>query len=214
MSDKPGFIGQLTGVLYRPREIFRTVDEGDLTKGIVIAVLMVALGAYSTMVYMGKIPLEVLSTQLQGVDAGPMAGSLGMISGIAAGVSMLVGWAISGLVLHLLGKFSGGEGSLKRYFALFGLTTVPTLLNQVLRVVDASIMDSASLIGYFVSYRDMSSKIAKAFIGANLFNVWSLAGIALIALSLEENYGVGRGRALFMALVPSIALFALNYFMG
>ena len=214
MSDKPGFIGQLTGVLYRPREIFRTVDEGDLTKGIVIAVLTVALGAYSTMVYMGKIPLEVLSTQLQGVDAGPMAGSLGMISGIAAGVSMLVGWAISGLVLHLLGKFSGGDGSLKRYFALFGLTTVPTLLNQVLRVVDASIMDSASLIGYFVSYRDMSSKIAKAFIGANLFNVWSLAGIALIALSLEENYGVGRGRALFMALVPSIALFALNYFMG
>ena len=214
MSDKPGFIGQLTGVLYRPREIFRTVDEGDLTKGIVIAVLTVALGAYSTMAYMGKIPLDVLSTQLQGVDAGPMAGSLGMISGIAAGVSMLVGWAISGLVLHLLGKFSGGDGSLKRYFALFGLTTVPALLNQVLRVVDASIMDSASLIGYFVSYRDMSSKIAKAFIGANLFNVWSLAGIALIALSLEENYGVGRGRALFMALVPSIALFALNYFMG
>lgn len=214
MSEKPGFIGQLTGVLYRPREIFRTVDEGDLTKGIVIAVLTVALGAYSTMAYMGKIPLEVLSTQLQGVDAGPMAGSLGMISGIAAGVSMLVGWAISGLVLHLLGKFSGGDGSLKRYFALFGLTTVPALLNQVLRVVDASIMDSASLIGYFVSYRDMSSKIAKAFIGANLFNVWSLAGIALIALSLEENYGVGRGRALFMALVPSIALFALNYFMG
>lgn len=214
MSEKPGFIGQLTGVLYRPREIFRTVDEGDLTKGIVIAVLTVALGAYSTMAYMGKIPLEVLSTQLQGVDAGPMAGSLGMISGIAAGVSMLVGWAISGLVLHLLGKFSGGDGSLKRYFALFGLTTVPALLNQVLRVVDASIMDSASLIGYFVSYRDMSSKIAKAFIGANLFNLWSLAGIALIALSLEENYGVGRGRALFMALVPSIALFALNYFMG
>lgn len=214
MSEKPGFIGQLTGVLYRPREIFKTVNEGDLTKGIVIAVLMVALGAYSTMAYMGKIPLDVLSTQLQGVDAGPMAGSLGMISGIAAGVSMLVGWAISGLVLHLLGKFSGGDGSLKRYFALFGLTTVPALLNQVLRVVDASIMDSASLIGYFVSYRDMSSKIAKAFIGANLFNVWSLAGIALIALSLEENYGVGRGRALFMALVPSIALFALNYFMG
>ncbi|MES0324779.1 MAG: Yip1 family protein [Candidatus Bathyarchaeia archaeon] len=214
MSEKPGFIGQLLGVLYRPREIFSTVDEGDLTKGVVIAVLMVALAAYSTMTYMDKIPLEVITPQLQGVDAGPMAGSLGTISGIAAGVTMLVGWTFSGLILHLLGKFSGGDGSMKRYFALYGFTTVPALLNQVLRVVDASIMDSASLIGYFVSYRDMSSKVVKAFIGANLFNVWSLAGIALVVLSLEENYKVGRGRALIIALVPSLALFALNYFTG
>ena len=214
MSEKPGFIGQLLGVLYRPREIFSTVDEGDLTKGVIIAVLMVALAAYSTMTYMGKIPLEVITPQLQGVDAGSMVGSLSTISGIAAGVTMLVGWTFSGLILHLLGKFSGGDGSMKRYFALYGFTTVPALLNQVLRVVDASIMDSASLIGYFVSYRDMSSKVVKAFIGANLFNVWSLAGIALVVLSLEENYKVGRGRALIIALAPSLALFALNYFTG
>ena len=204
----------MLGVLYRPREFFSTVDEGDLTKGVVIAVLMVALAAYSTMTYMGKIPLEVLTPQLQGIDAGPMAGSLGTISGIAAGVTMLVGWTFSGLILHLLGKFSGGDASMKRYFALYGFTTVPALLNQVLRVVDASIMDSASLISYFVSYRDMSSKVVKAFIGANLFNVWSLAGIALVVLSLEENYKVGRGRALIIALVPSLALFAMNYFTG
>ena len=214
MSEKPGFIGQLMGVLYRPREIFSTVDEGDLTKGIIIAVLTVALGAYSTMAYMGKIPLEVLTPQLQGVDVGPMAGSMGAISGIAAGVSMLVGWTFTGLILHTLGKFSGGDGSMKRYFALYGFTTVPALLNQVLRAVDASIMDSASLIGFFVSYRDMSSKVAKAFIGANLFNVWSLAGIALVVLGLEENYKVGRGRAVVLALVPSLALFVLNYFTG
>ena len=214
MSEKPGFIGQLMGVLYRPREIFSTVDEGDLTKGIIIAVLTVALGAYSTMAYMGKIPLEVLTPQLQGVDVGPMAGSMGAISGITAGVSMLVGWTFTGLILHTLGKFSGGDGSMKRYFALYGFTTVPALLNQVLRVVDASIMDSASLIGFFVSYRDMSSKVAKAFIGANLFNFWSLAGIALVVLSLEENYKVGRGRAVVLALVPSLALFVLNYFTG
>jgi hypothetical protein len=214
MSEKPGFIGQFLGVLYRPRVIFSTVDEGDLTKGIVIAVIMVALAAYSTMTYMGKIPLEVLTPQLQGVDAGPMVGSLGTISGVAAGVTMIVGWTLTGLVLHLLGKFSGGDGSLKRYFALYGFTTVPGLLNQVLRVVDARIMDSSSLIGYFVSYRDMSNNVVKAFIGANLFNVWSLAGIALLVLSLEENYKLGRGRAVVLALVPNLALFALNYFTG
>ena len=103
---------------------------------------------------------------------------------------------------------------MKRYFALYGLATVPALLNQILRVVDANIMDSASLIGYYVSYRDLPSKFVKAFIGANLLNVWSLAGIALVTLSLEENYRVGRGRAVLIALVPSVLYFALNYFTG
>jgi hypothetical protein len=214
MSEKPGFIGQLLGVLYRPREIFKTVDEGDLTKSVFVALLMVALAVYSTMTYMGKIPLDVLAPQLQGVDTGPMAGSMGAISGIAAGVSLLVGWVITGLVLHLLGKFSGGDGSMKRYFALYGFASVPSLLNQVLRVVDATVVDSASLIGYFVSYRDLSNKLVRAFIGANLMNVWALAGVALVSLSLQENYKVGGGRAILIALIPSLALFALNYFMG
>jgi hypothetical protein len=214
MSEKPGFIGQFLGVLYRPREIFKTVDEGDLMKGVFIAVLMVALAAYSTMTYMGKIPLDVLAPQLQGIDAGEIEGSMGIISGVAAGVTLLVGWVFTGLILHLLGKFSGGDGSMKRYFALYGLTTLPALLNQVLRAVDASIMDSTSLIGYFMAYRDMSSKLVRALVGANLLNVWALAGIALVVLSLEENYGVGKGRAVLIALVPSVISFALNYFMG
>jgi hypothetical protein len=212
MSEKTGFVGQLLGVLYKPKAIFSTVDEDDLTKGIAIAVLMVVLAAYSTMTYMEKIPLDVLAPQIQGVDAGPIEGSMGTISGIAAGVSLLVGWAITGLILHLLGKFSGGDGSLKRYFALYGFTTIPALLNQIIRVFDASIMDSASLISYFVSYRDISSKIVKAFIGANLLNIWTVAGIALIVLSLEENYHLGRGRAVLIALIPSILYFTLTYF--
>jgi hypothetical protein len=214
MSEKPGFIGQFLGVLYRPRAIFKTVDEGDLTKGVFIAGLMVALAAYSTMTYMGKIPLDVLAPQLQGINAGDIEGSMGILSGVAAGITLLVGWVFTGLILHLLGKFSGGDGSMKRYFALYGLTTVPALFNQVLRSVDAGIMDSASLIGYFVAYRDMSSKLVRALIGANLLNVWALAGIALVVLSLEENYGVGKGRAVLIALVPGILSFALNYFMG
>ena len=214
MSEKPGFIGQLLGVLYKPREIFKTVDEGDLSKGIFIALVMVVLAAYSAMTYMGKIPLDVLAPQLQGIDEGPMAGSMGTISGIAGGVSLLVGWVITGLVLHLLGKFSGGDGSMKRFFALYGFASVPTLLNQVLRVVDATIVDSTSLIGYFVSYRDLSNKLVRAFIGANLMNIWSLAGIALVSLSLQENYRVGGGRAALIALLPSVVMFALNYYMG
>ena len=151
MSEKPGFIGQVMGVLYKPREIFSTVDEDDLMKGLVIVFVMVVLGAYSTMAYMGKIPLSVIAPQLEGQDMSQIGGSMGVISGIGGGISILVGWGISTLLLHGLGKLSGGDGTMKRFFAINGFVAVPSLLNQVLRVVDASIMDSASLVGYFIA---------------------------------------------------------------
>jgi hypothetical protein len=212
MSEKPGFIGQVLGVLYKPREIFSTVDEDDLMKGIVIVFVMVALGAYSTMAYMGKIPLSVIAPQLEGQDMNQIGGSMGLISGIGGGISILAGWIISTLLLHGLGKLSGGDGTMKRFFAINGFVAVPGLLNQVLRVVDASIMDSASLVGYFVAYRDISSKLVKAIIGVNILNIWALAGLALLVLGLEENYKLAKGRAIIVALVPTLLLFALTYF--
>jgi hypothetical protein len=212
MNSKPGLIGQLLGVLYKPKEIFNTIDEKDLTKGVAIAIIMSVLATFSTFTYMNKIPLDVLTPQLRGVEANQIEGSISLISGVTAGVSRLVGWIIIGFVIHFLGRFLGGEGSLNRYFALYGFSTVPALLNQMLRVVDASIMDSVSLINYYISYRDMSNKIVKAFIGANLLNIWTLAGIALIILSLEENYKVSRGRALLISLIPSILSFVIAYF--
>lgn len=214
MSEKPGYLGQVLGVLYKPREIFSTVDEDDLMKGMVIVLVMMALGAYSSMTYMGKIPITVLAPQLSeaNVDPSQIGGSLGLFAGIGTGISVLIGWVISTLLLHGLGKLSGGDGTMKRFFAINGFVAVPGLLNQVLRVVDASIMDSASLVGYFIAYRDISSKLVKAIIGVNLLNVWTLASIALLVLGLEENYKLAKGRAVVVALVPTLLLFALTYF--
>jgi hypothetical protein len=214
MSDKPGFIGQVMGVLYKPKEIFSTVDEDDLMKGLIIVLLMVALSSYSTMVYMGKIPLSVLAPQLgeANIDPGQLGGSMGLFSGIAAGISILIGWIVSTMVLHGLGKLSGGDGTMKRFFAINGFVAVPSLLNQVLRVIDASIMDSASLVGYFIAYRDIQSKLVKAVIGVNLLNIWVLASLALLVIGLEENYKLARGRAILVALVPTVLLFVLTYY--
>lgn len=216
MSDKPGFIGQVLGVLYRPREIFSTIDEDDLMKGLVVVLVMVALAAYSSMAYMGKIPLSVLAPQLEdvNVDVSQIGGSMGLFAGIGAGISVLIGWVISTLLLHGLGKVSGGDGTMKRFFAINGFVAVPSLLNQVLRVVDASIMDSASLVGYFIAYRDISSKLVKAVIGTNILNIWALASLALLVIGLEENYKLARGRAVIVALVPTLLMFALTYFTG
>ena len=214
MSDeKPGFIGQVTGVLYKPRQIFSTVDEGDLTKGLIVMLVMVLLAAYSSMLYMGKIPLSVLSPQLEGVDTSQIEGSMRLFAGIGSGITILIGWSASTLLMHGLGKLSGGNGSMKRMFALHGFASVPSLLNQLIRVVDASIMDSASIAGYFLSYQSMG-KFVTAFIGANLMNLWGIATIALLVLAVEENYELSRTRSVMVVLMPSLVYFLINYFTG
>ena len=213
MSDeKPGFIGQLTGVLYKPRVIFSSMDESDLTKAILVMLVMVILSAYSSTIYISKIPLTVLSPQLEGVDTSQIEGTMGIFAGVGSGVTVLVGWIASTLVLHGLSRLSGGNGSMKRFFAMNGFVTIPSILNQILRIVDASMLDSVTLSSYFVSYRDISNKILKGLLGTNLLNIWGLAGLALLVIALETNYGMNRSRAVMIALLPSVVMFILTYF--
>jgi len=215
MSDeKTGFLGQVIGVLYRPRVIFRKMEESDLTKGLFVMFVMALLAAYSSMVYMGKLPLSILSPQLEGIDTSQFEGTMGIFAGIGSGVSILIGWVASTLLLHGLGRLSGDGGSMKRFFAMHGFASVPSLLNQLLRVIDASIMDANSLASYYVSYREISGKALRALLGSNLVNIWGLATIALLVIAVEENYGASRGKAILIVLVPSVVYFAINYFMG
>ena len=213
-EDKPGFLGQVMGVLYQPRKIFSTVDESDLTKGLIVMFLMVILASYSSTLYMDKIPLSVLSSQLEGVDTSQFEGTMGIFAGIGLAVTIIIGWVASTVLMHGLGRLSGGGGSIKRFFALHGFASVPSLLNQVVRIADASIIDSASLSSYFVTYRDMENKMLKAFLGTNLFNIWGLATVVLLVFAVEDNYKTSSTRSAMVVLLPSLIYFLINFFMG
>ena len=213
-KEKSGFLGQFTGVLYKPRAIFSASDEGDLVKGLLVMFIMVVLAAYSSMVYMSKLPLSVLSPMLEDVDIGQFGGTMGVMAGVGAGVTIILGWVAGTFLMHGLSRLSGGDGSMRTFFAMHGFASVPSLLNQLLRVVDASIMDSTSLAGYFVAYREIGSKVLRALIGTNLLNVWGLATVALLVIAVEENYGLNRTRAVMIVLLPSVVYFMLNYFTG
>jgi hypothetical protein len=214
MNEKPGFFGQLLGVLYRPREIFSKLNEEDLVKGLLVVALMSLIGAYSTIVYMDKIPLSMLAPQLgdTNIDPEQISGNLGLIAGIGTGVSLLIGWIVSTLVLHGLGMLLGGDGSMRRFFAINGYAAFPRLLNQVLRLVDAFIMESESLKGYFISYNDIQSKLLKAIFEVNVISIWGLASLVLLVVGLEENYKLSTGRSMLLALIPSLLLFILIYY--
>jgi len=213
-EEKTGFLGKFIGVLYKPRAIFSSIDEEDLVKGLVLMLLMVILAAYSNMLYMNKIPLSVLTSLLEGVDIGQLEGTMGVMAGVGAGVTILFGWIAGTLLMHGLSRLSGGDGSMRRFFAMHGFASVPSLFNQLLRIVDARIMDSNTLASYFVTYRDINSQILKALLGTNLLNVWGLATVSLLVIAVEENYRMSRMRAFMIVLLPSVVYFLLNYFTG
>ena len=213
-KEKPRFFGQLTGVLYKPRIIFSSIEDNDIIKGLGIMIVMVILAGYSNIVYMEKIPLEVLSPLLGEVETSQFEGVMGIMTGIRSSISIIIGWITSTILMHGMGLLSKGNGSMRRLFAMHGFASVPSILNQLLRVVDASIIDSATLTSYFLIYQEISSKALKALLGTNLVNIWGLSTIALLVIAVEENYGVNRLRAFMIVFLPSVIYFIINYFLA
>jgi hypothetical protein len=205
MSDvKLGFLEQITGVLYRPKYVFSRVSGSDLLKGLLLMILMTFFAVYSSMNYMSKIPLSVISPQLEG--------SMAVFVGIGTGITIIVGWVAVTILLHGLGVLSGGGGTMKRFFAMHGFASVPVLLNQLIRVMDSSFLDSSTLTSFYLAYRDIDNKLLKALLGTNLLNIWGLATFALLIVAVEENYEVNRTRAFLIVLLPSVIHLLINYF--
>lgn len=213
-NDELTFFEKTLGTLYRPRVVFNSIDEDDMTKGLIIMIVMVLLAAYSSMIYMSKIPLSALSPQLEGVDVTQFERNMGILAGVGTGITIIIGWLASTLLIHGVGRLSGGGGTLKRFLALHGFASILSLLNQFIRVIDALVMDSDSLTNYFLTYQNIESKALKALLGTNLFNLWGLATLALLVFAIEENYKVNKTRAILIVLLPSLIYFLFNYIVG
>jgi hypothetical protein len=213
-EDRKGFVELVAGVLRRPQETFQYVSERDLMRGLLIVFLMVVLAAASASTYMSKIPLEVLVPQLgqAGVDASQLGGSMGLFAGIGVAVSILVGFAVSTLLMHGVATLTGGGGNMKRFFAMHGFAATPHTLNYVLRLADSFVSSSSQLAGYFVANREIDNGVLKAVIGTNLFTVFGLAALVYITYAVAENYTIGRRKAFIIALVPYVLYVAINLF--
>lgn len=213
-EERKGFVELVVGVLRKPQETFQYVSERDLVRGLLIVFLMVVLAAASASTYMSKIPLEVLVPQIgqAGVDVSQVSGSMGLFAGIGVAVSILVGFAVSTLLMHGAATLTGGGGNMKRFFAMHGFAATPHVLNYVLRLADSFISSSSQLAGYFVANREIENGVLKAVVGTNLFTVFGLAALVYITYAVAENYQIGRRKAFIIALVPYILYVAINLF--
>ena len=212
-EDRKGYFELLLGVLRRPGEYFGYVGEGDLLRGFLVVLLMVALAAASTSMYMSKIPLEVLVPQLGelGVDVGELGASMGLFSAVGSSVTILAGWALSTAIMHGLSNLAGGRGSMKRFFAMHGFAAAPHAFNYALRTVDAYVSSSQALVDYYRASQEVSVKLLRAVLGTNMFTVFGVAGLIYVTYALAENYQLDRRRASLIALVPVLMYVFLSY---
>ncbi len=213
-EERKGFVELVAGVLRKPQETFQYVSERDLARGLLMVFLMVVFAAVSASTYMSKIPLEVLVPQLSqaGVDASQLGGSMGLFAGIGVAISILLGFAVSTLLMHGAATLTGGGGNMKRFFAMHGFAASPHTLNYLLRLADSFISSPSQLAGYFVANRDVENRVLKAVIGTNLFTVFGLAALIYITYAVAENYRIGRRKAFIIALVPYVLYLAINLF--
>ena len=211
MSEK-GIVGLVWNILRSPEEGFNKVDENDLMKGILVEAAIVVFAVLSTIWYMSKIPLEVLMPQLIGVDPSMIPGNFRLLSGIGVGVTVLLGWILSTLIMHGLSHLLGGQGGLRKFFAIHGLASSPFLINYLVRTLDAYLISQGSAINYFLLNRGVESRLFKAVLDMNLLNIFGLYSLILVVIGIEENYGLSRGKALIIGLLPWVLYFALNFF--
>ncbi|MBD3205407.1 DUF1282 domain-containing protein [Candidatus Bathyarchaeota archaeon] len=212
MSENKGIIGLVWNVLRNPDEGFGMVNENDLMKGIVIEAVIVLLAVISTVWYTSKIPIEVLIPQLVGIDPATMPSNLRLLSGIGVGVSILLGWILSTLLMHGLSHLLGGQGGLRKFFAINGLAASPFLVNYLARTLDAYLISKGAAINYFLLNRGIESRFFKAVLDMNLLNIFGLYSLILVVIGLQENYKLSRGKALLIALSPWLLYFVLNFF--
>lgn len=212
-EERKGYFELLFGVLRRPGEYLGYIGEDDLLSGVLVALLMSVLAGVSTSMYMSKIPLEVLVPQLGevGVDVGDVGASMGLLSGVGAAVTILLGWTLSTVVMHGMSNLAGGRGSVKRLFAMHGFASTPYAVNYALRTVDAYVSSSQALVAYYTASREVGPKILRAVLDTNMVTVFGVAGLFYATYALAENYQIDRRRASLIALVPVLLYVFLNF---
>jgi hypothetical protein len=212
MNDmRKGFLEQIREALTSPKNGFQSVTEKDLRRGIVIVLVTAIVSASAGMVYLSRIPVEVLISSLvsYNVDPGPVVQAMGTFAAIGGFVRVLVDWTLFTLMMHALATLLSGKGNLRRFFALTGFAYLPLTLQQVLRIVDASIAQPSALVNLYVS-NAQATGLMKVIISMNLFTLFGLAALVLKGFAVSANYESTTRKGVLIAAVPYLLFIVLD----
>lgn len=228
MSEGPGFLRKVSGVLTSPWEAFDAIGEKDLLRGVAIVLFAAVLAAWAGALYTSKMDLVALvigqmrqggfigpqTPGAQSIDVDAVVGRLLPFIALGSGLGAFNRWIFPNLLVLLAAKILVGQGSSKRAIAMTGFAYTPMVAQHLLRVVDAYRITSPQLAVIVSSRLVATGLIGKALIQAlNVFTVFGVATVALTVFAISTNYGTTRKRAAAVTVSAYVAYVLLRTFL-
>ena len=229
MSEK-GLRGKVIGIIRSPRQGFNDIEEGDLWKGALIILLIATLAAISGMAYASKIEVN-LSRPSQGTPHGPgmfggpggqgidvdpqtMKDSLVTLWGLANGMGTITRWLFPSLLVILAAKILVGGGSARRMLAMTGFASIPFVVQQVLRLIDAqriTPLELATLMASRAAATNLVTKILSQTL--NVLHIFGIMTLVLTVYAVSTNYETTVRKASSVTLAAYAVYILLKVFL-
>ncbi len=104
-----------------------------------------------------------------------------------------------------------GGGKLRRFLALTGFSTIPQILRQIIRIMDAATVDNALLLEAIASKANPSGFVVKLIShNTDVLNVFGLWELALIVIAVTVNYKMETRKAAFTTIIVYLAYLLLR----
>jgi hypothetical protein len=216
-KERKIFPEKIIGVIKFPRETFSYIEDGDLWRGMLLILVLVVLSSWAGMIYATKTEFDL--TQFE-VMLGPAtiereAIKARMIPFIAIGngIGVIIRWLIPTILIILMAKILVGGGNSKRMFAMTGFASIPLIIQQVLRILDAymiSVKEVAVLTASRIPATTLPLRILNQTL--NIFNIFGILTLILTVFAVSANYEAKiskAGAVVLSAHIIYIMLFSL-----
>jgi len=227
-EEKRGFINQIWGCMASPRQMFKSIEGEDLRKAMALILILAAVSALAGYGYASELPVTMperfgpsgrsgsptrFGPPRQSIDLQAFRRSILVFRALRDGLSAVAGWLVLSVVLHLSASMLAGKGSLRRMLALTGFASIPLILQQLLRVIDAYTISGQALLSVAAAKTSgqplISRLLNEAFAVFTVFGLWTFA-LTIVAVSV--NYRVSIKRATFASAFAYLVFILLRLF--
>ena len=238
-EERKSFRDKVFSVLTSPGTGFTLVEDVDLRKGVLIVLIIGLLSSWAGVVYLSKTEFD-LSSLGQGVPTG-MGGSRfararerffgsgstpsdvdlealrsTVMPFIAIGgmIGAFTSWLVPSVLLLIAAKILIGDGSARRMLAMTAFASLPQVVRQLLRIVDAYTISSVDLTALRAPLFPSSSLVMSALNqGVMVLNVFGLLTMALTVCAVSANYRSPNRRSLMVMALAYLAYILLKTFL-
>ncbi len=221
-ETETGLFYQIRNSIRSPMKAFKSIREKDIWKGAFIILLVALLSAIASFNYTSKSPFQppLDSTSNASPPFGPQSTNPEMIRGnfiilstVRDGLEAITGWLVTGVIIHIFAGISGGNGGFKRLLAITGFASIPQILQQIIRLIDAYTISRETLTS-LITVQAINRSLQDRFISRvvttfSIFGIWTFA-LTIIAVSVNYRHSKGRAAAYtILAYLVSIIISVL-----